>query len=137
MIFPEDMDFSASGGHLLVTNASGSIDSYELHFTTNNEFEVSGVSLGIGDNTLIAVANPAGVFESGGSLTTRIRRTSHSVLYQAVAGVALDSNGNPLPGATVHIFVDGVEKAEVRADSCAYYNAMNLPLGQVTVTIEQ
>jgi hypothetical protein len=130
-IFPKDVDYTDIGGRLEVNGTQ-----YPLSFTGNhNNFVVSGVPLHRGDNQLVVHVGPLGAYDAGGSLVATVESTAGSIETQAAAGVALDANGDPLSGATVEIYINGVLEAETNADSCGYYNEELLPLGTVSVTI--
>jgi hypothetical protein len=133
-IFPSSVDFTASGGKLLVNGT----DSYPLTFTGNhNDFTVAGVSLTDGDNTLTVFTNSTSGFQAGGSLPTKMTVTGGTIATQAYSGVATDSNNNALPGKTVKISVNGVQAATTTTNGCGYYNATGLPLGSVTTQVVQ
>jgi len=133
-IFPSSVDFTSSGGNLLVNGT----DSYPLTFTGNhNDFTVSGVNLIDGDNTLTVFTNATSGFQAGGSLPTKVTVTGSTIATQAYSGVATDSNYNALPGKTVNISVNGVQAATTTTNGCGYYNATGLPLGSVTTQVVQ
>ncbi len=135
-VYPREFDFSLTGGRLVVTDGAGLATAVDLQFTgTDNEFEMSGVPLSGGDNTLIVYTNAAGVYAAAGSLPSRVVRTSLPLAEQAVSGVALDAAGNPLAGAAVEISINGVLEATTEADACGYYNLQRLSLGVVSVEV--
>ncbi|MBU0679559.1 MAG: hypothetical protein KJ626_15770 [Verrucomicrobia bacterium] len=130
-IFPADTDFTLTGGTL---DASGG--SYPLVFTGNdNDFIVNNVPLNTGDNYLTGRAAANGPYISGVSLSTRVRRQTAPATSQAVSGVAKDGDGNPIPGATVIVKVNGFEVTELTADGCGYYHEDGLPLGVLSVEV--
>ena len=133
-IFPSSVNFTASGGALLVNGT----DSYPLTFTGNhNDFTVAGVNLTDGENTLTVFTNSTSGFQAGGSLPTNVTVTGGTIATQAYAGVGTDSNNNALPGKTVTISVNGVQAATTTTNGCGYYNVAGLPLGTVTTTVAQ
>ena len=134
-IYPEETDFSVSGGELEVIASSGSTF-YNLGFTgNNNDFSISNVALETGSNHLIVRTFKTGAYEAGGSLFSTMVRTSGAIATQAVSGIAKDSQGNPLPEVVVEILVDGDLAETTESDACGYYNAQNLPLGTLTVNV--
>lgn len=136
VIFPLEVDFSRSGGHLDVTHDSETT-SYPLSFDgEGNAFTVAHLHLEPGDSFLVARVNATGEFGAGSSLTTKVTRTSAEPATQAAAGVLTDENGHPRAGVLVEYFVDGEKAAESYTDECGYYTRKGLPLGELTLLFD-
>lgn len=136
VIFPLEVDFSRSGGHLDLTH-DGETTTYPLSFDgEGNAFTVAHVRLEPGDSFLVARVNATGEFASGSSLTTKITSTTAEATTQAAAGVLTDENGHPRAGVLVEYFVDGEKAAESHTDECGYYTRKGLPLGELTLLFD-
>ncbi len=131
-IFPANVNFSSTGGRLLVNDT----DEYTLSFTGHqNDFVVNNVKLSDGENTISAFANALGDFQSGGSLPTKVTKTGSTASTQGAAGVVTDSNGNPRALVKVKVLIDGAAATTTETNGCGYYNVERLPLGTVTTEV--
>ncbi len=129
-VLPKSVAFQH--GMLIVDSVS-----YPVTIDADNEFSVPGVALRNGMNTISMMVDPAGSFSSGSSLPTEVERISSPSNTQATAGTILDDDDNPRGNVIVQILVDGVLEAETETDGCGYYNASGLPLGTITIEIEE
>lgn len=135
-IYPLDVDFANQPGSILSVSSPSGGTTYPLVFTGHhNDFEVPNVELAPGQNTLTVFTPALGQYNASGSLLTYVERVSETPVSQATAGTILDDAGSPRPGVTVKILVDGVERAEVQADGCGFYQKSDLPLGVVTTEV--
>jgi hypothetical protein len=131
VVLPKTFHFT--DGVLLVNG-----EDYAAALNAQNEFSVSGVALASGENSISFVVNPAGPYTAAASLPVKVYKTGSAPTTQAKAGVMFASDGKtPLAGVTVRILVDGALAAERVTDGCGYYTADELPLGAVTVEIDE